>query len=29
LMEAGFTAPQVRQVFIDNPARALTIDPTT
>jgi phosphotriesterase-related protein len=27
LMEAGFTAPQVRQLVIDNPARALTIQP--
>lgn len=25
LMEAGFTAPQVRQIFIENPSRALTI----
>ena len=25
LMEAGFDAPSVRQIFVDNPARALTI----
>lgn len=25
LMEAGLTAPQVRTIFVDNPARALTI----
>ena len=28
LMEAGFTAPQVRQIFIENPSRALTIQPS-
>lgn len=28
LMEAGLTAPQVRQIFVENPARALTIERT-
>jgi hypothetical protein len=27
LMDAGFDAPSVRQIFVDNPARALTIIP--
>ena len=27
LMEAGFDAPSVRQIFVENPARALTIQP--
>ena len=27
LMEAGFDAPSVRRIFVDNPARALTIFP--
>jgi predicted metal-dependent phosphotriesterase family hydrolase len=28
LMEAGLSAPQVRQIFVENPARALTIFPS-
>jgi predicted metal-dependent phosphotriesterase family hydrolase len=28
LMEAGFDAPSVRQIFIENPARMLTIHPS-
>ena len=29
LMDAGFDAPSVRRIFVDNPARALTIIPPT